>query len=174
MVPLIQNSVVHRNRWLRQEDFVDIIAVSQSAPGPIAINVAVFTGYWVRGVTGAIVAALGSALPSFLVILAVAYLMAGFAGHPLVQALFHGLRPAVLALIAMAAYNIARNTLKRPFHFVVAAGGVVAVAVFRWHPILLVAVAGLAGLAITRWDAGHPPAPAGVGSARRPSRGERA
>ncbi len=171
MIPLIQAAVVDKNRWLRQEDFVDIIAVSQSAPGPIAVNVAVFTGYWVRGAAGAVVAAAGSAIPSFLVILGVAYLLAGFASNPLVMALFRGLRPAVLALIATAAWTIAKSTLKRPFHLSVALGGLVAVVFLRWHPIVLLAVAGLAGLAVNGWDARRGAEP-GAGTSRRPSQGE--
>lgn len=170
MIPLIQAAVVDNNHWLRQEDFVDVIAVSQSAPGPIAVNVAVFTGYWVRGLTGAIVAAAGSAIPSFLVILGVAYLLAGFANNPLVLALFRGLRPAVLALIAAAAWTIAKSTIKRPFHLFVAMGGLVVVVLLHWHPIILLAVAGLAGLAITRWDARRS---TGAGAHhRRPTQGE--
>ena len=174
MIPLIQASVVDKSGWLTEDDFVDIIAVSQSAPGPIAINVAVFTGYWVRGLVGAMVATLGSALPSFLVILAVAFLMQGIANNPLVQAVFRGLRPGVLALIVGAAYGIAEKTLKRPIHFGIAAAGVLVVAVLHWHPVALVAAAGLAGLVITYWDSTRKAKGLKSGASPSASRGEQA
>ena len=77
MIPLIQKEIVGRG-WLRDEDFPDIIALSQAAPGILAVNISIFVGYKLRGTRGSLVATLGSVLPSFLIILSIAALFTGF------------------------------------------------------------------------------------------------
>ena len=99
MIPLIQHEVIHKRRWIEERDFLDLLTLAQTAPGPIALNTAVFVGYKRRGYMGALSAILGVIVPSFLVILIVAIFFASIRDNAYVDAAFKGMRPAVVALI---------------------------------------------------------------------------
>lgn len=99
MIPLIQHEVIHKRRWIEERDFLDLLTLAQTAPGPIALNTAVFVGYKRRGYLGALSAILGVIVPSFLVILVVAIFFASIRDNAYVDAAFKGMRPAVVALI---------------------------------------------------------------------------
>ncbi|MBR4952534.1 MAG: chromate transporter [Alistipes sp.] len=99
MIPLIQHEVIHRRGWIEERNFLDLLTLAQTAPGPIALNTAVFVGYKRRGYLGALSAILGVILPSFLVILVVAIFFASIRNNAYVDAAFKGMRPAVVALI---------------------------------------------------------------------------
>ena len=99
MIPLIQHEVIHRRRWIEERDFLDLLTLAQTAPGPIALNTAVFVGYKRRGYLGALSAIMGVIVPSFLVILVVAIFFASIRDNAYVDAAFKGMRPAVVALI---------------------------------------------------------------------------
>ena len=77
MIPIIQKEVVEKKGWIKEQDFLDVLAISQSAPGILAVNISIFLGYRLRGVKGSIVATLGSTLPSFTIILLIAMFFAG-------------------------------------------------------------------------------------------------
>lgn len=99
MIPLIQHEVIHKRRWIEERDFIDLLTLAQTAPGPIALNTAVFVGYKRRGYLGALSAIMGVIVPSFLVILIVAIFFASIRDNAYVDAAFKGMRPAVVALI---------------------------------------------------------------------------
>ena len=101
MVPVVEKEVVERRKWMTRDDFYDQFALAQSSPGPVVINTAVFVGYDRRGWVGSLVAAFGCALPSFLIILALALVIGRFRDNRYVSAAFKGLMPAVVALIAV-------------------------------------------------------------------------
>ena len=105
MLPLMQRELV--DAYLSKEDFLDVTAVAQSAPGIMAINVAFLVGYRLKGVWGAAFAACGAAAPSFVIILLVALFFRKFADNPLVVRIFKGVRPAVVALIMVPVFNLA-------------------------------------------------------------------
>lgn len=109
MVPIIENEMVGKRGWLTKEDFIDILAVAQSAPGILAINMSIFVGYKLRGVKGSIVSAFGTALPSFLIILTIAMFFSSFKDNPQVEKVFKGIRPGVVALIAAPVFNLGRS-----------------------------------------------------------------
>lgn len=109
MIPLIQREVVQVRKWMSPKEFIDMLALAQSAPGVIAINTAIFIGYKLKGVRGSIVTALGCALPSFVIILIIAMVFTDFKDNPLVERIFKGIRPAVVALIAAPLYNMAKS-----------------------------------------------------------------
>ena len=109
MIPLIETEVVEKRRWVTKEEFLDLIAIAQSCPGVFAINTSVFIGYKLRKLRGAISCALGTALPSFLIILLFATIFHQFEDNPVVAAMFRGIRPAVVALIAVPTFNMARQ-----------------------------------------------------------------
>lgn len=152
MIPLVQREVVEREEWIPQEEFLDLIALAQSAPGVIAINTAVFVGYKIAGWKGLIAAVLGAVLPSFCIILAIATCFTHFRDYPQVEAIFKGIRPAVVALIAAPLYKMGKSagvtwkTIALP----------VVAALLIWllgvSPILIVIVAILGGLIYTYYQ----------------------
>ena len=85
MVPLIENEIVTKRKWIAQEDFVDLLAISQSAPGILAVNISIFIGYKLRGIRGSIITALGTILPSFIIILAIALFFHNFKDNVIVS-----------------------------------------------------------------------------------------
>lgn len=109
MIPLIQKEVVDKKGWLKESEFVEMLAIAQSAPGPIALNTAIFVGYKARGVKGVIFSSLGTILPSFIVILLIAMLFTDFKDNPGVERVFKGIRPAVVALIAAPIYKMGKS-----------------------------------------------------------------
>ncbi|MBC2853879.1 chromate transporter [Cetobacterium sp. 2G large] len=109
MLPLMQD-VVFRQNWLTEQQFLDIIAISQVTPGPIAINTATFVGHQVAGIPGAFVATFSSALPSFIVILIVASIFYKIKDNPKKDLFFRGVKPVTLALISFAGIIIAKPT----------------------------------------------------------------
>lgn len=109
MIPLIQKEVVENKKWIDKNEFIDMLAMAQSAPGVMAINTAIFIGYKIRGFKGSLVTAFGTALPSFLIILLIAMVFTNFRENETVERIFKGIRPAVVALIAAPLYSMAKS-----------------------------------------------------------------
>ncbi len=109
MIPLIQREVVQVRKWIKPKEFIDMLALAQSAPGVISINTAIFIGYKLKGIRGSIVTAVGCALPSFVIILLIAMVFTNFKDNPVVERIFKGIRPAVVALVAAPLYNMAKS-----------------------------------------------------------------
>ena len=145
MIPLIENDVVERNGWLKKDEFLDLLAVAQSAPGVFAVNMAVFVGYKLCGKRGALAASFGCVLPSVVIILLIALFFRRFRHIEVVNNIFMGLRPVVVALIAVPVFNVAKSaklgwsTVWIP---VVAAFLIVALGV---SPIYVIIATGVAG-----------------------------
>jgi len=148
MIPLIQKEIIQAHAWLTMKEFMDIIAIAEMTPGPVAVNSATFVGYKLGGVAGAAAATVGVVFPSFVIIVVFATLFLKYKDAPAVKAVFKGLRPAVTALIAAAAISLIRAA------FVDVAGPVIAVAVlvgmfkFDLNPILAIVLAAVAGIVI--------------------------
>ena len=147
MISFIQNEVVFHHAWLSNAEFTDIVAVSQMTPGPIGINMATYTGYSATGSSwGAAIATLAVCLPSFIIMLLLANYFLKHQQTPSVQAVFKGLRPAIIGLIAAAALVLcnAENfvDIKSVLLFVLA---FVLTARYKLHPIKLILTAGLCG-----------------------------
>lgn len=98
MIPLIEREIVKR-QWMTKEDFMQMFAITQSLPGVFAVNISIFVGYRLRGFWGSLVCALGTILPSFVIILIIALFFDKFQDNPYVIRIFNGIRPAVVALI---------------------------------------------------------------------------
>ena len=109
MLPLIQREVVDRKAWIDEQEFLNMIALAQAAPGLIAVNSAIFIGWRVGGWKGVCGAVLGAVLPSFLIILAIAMVFQDWKELPAVEAAFKGIRPAVVALIAAPLFKMAKS-----------------------------------------------------------------
>ena len=125
MIPLIQREVVEKNKWLTDEDILDIIAIAESTPGPIAINSATFVGYKIAGVFGAMCCTLGVVLPSFVIILLVSFVLEQFEALEAVRFAFNGIRAGVLALILKALVNMYKKCPKGAVSYIVMAGAFV-------------------------------------------------
>ena len=139
MIPLISDEIIKR-KWLPEEDLPDIIALAQSAPGVLAVNMAIFTGYKIRGVKGSIAATLGSVLPSFLIILLIAMLFAGYKDNPVVIKIFKGIRPVVVSLILVPMINMARKGNKTWWAWAISALTLIMVAFLNFSPIYILLV----------------------------------
>ena len=109
MLPLIQREVVDRQGWIDEQEFLNMIALAQAAPGLIAVNSAIFIGWRIGGWRGVCGAVLGAVLPSFLIILAIAMVFQDWKELPAVEAAFKGVRPAVVALIAAPLFKLAKS-----------------------------------------------------------------
>lgn len=101
MIPLIEREVIDKRRWFEKEDFWNQFTIAQSLPGPFSLNTAVFVGYRMKGRLGAFVSVFGLVIPSFIIILLIAVYLTGFRENSVVEAAFKGIRPAVIALIAV-------------------------------------------------------------------------
>ena len=138
--------VVNKKGWLKESEFVEMMAIAQSAPGPIALNTAIFVGYKARGVKGVIFSSLGTILPSFIVILLIAIIFTDFKNNPGVERVFKGIRPAVVALIAAPLYKMGKSagiTRKTVIFPVIAA---ILVWQLNLSPIYIIIAAILGGL----------------------------
>ena len=109
MLPLIQREVVDRKGWIDEEEFLNMIALAQAAPGLIAVNSAIFIGWRIGGWRGVAGAVLGAVLPSFIIILAIATVFSEWKEQPAIEAAFKGIRPAVVALIAAPLVKMAKS-----------------------------------------------------------------
>lgn len=109
MIPLIERDVVEKNGWVSKEEFVDLLAIAQSSPGVFAVNISIFIGYKLRGVLGSVFSAIGNILPSVVIILFVALFFNSFRDNAIVNNIFMGLRPAVVALIAAPVFSVAKT-----------------------------------------------------------------
>ena len=109
MVPIMEAEIVSKNHWLTKEEFLDILAVSQATPGLFAVDMASHIGYKINGLKGAIAGAFGTILPSIVVILLIAFFFSAFKENVWVEAIFKGIRPAVVALIAMPVFSMAKS-----------------------------------------------------------------
>ncbi len=109
MIPLIQHEVINSRGWLTKEEFIELLTLAQAAPGPIALNTAVFVGYKQRGYLGSLASVLGVVIPSFMIILVVAIFFANMRQNQWVDAAFKGMRPAVVALIVAPIVGLTRG-----------------------------------------------------------------
>lgn len=152
MIPLIEREVIERRGWIAKGEFLELLTVAQSAPGPIALNTAVFVGYKVRGYLGAFASVLGVVIPSFVVILLVAIFFANIRENRVVDAAFKAMRPAVVALIVAPIIGLARTL--NVWLIAVSVGVAAAVWWLGFSPIYLLVAGAAAGVAWSVWSAG--------------------
>ena len=145
MIPIIESEVVEKHKWVSKEDFLDLIAIAQSCPGVFAINISIFIGYKLRRLKGAISAAVGTALPSLLIILLIAMFFHRFQDNPVVAAIFRGIRPAVVALIAVPTFNLAKSAKIGWATCWIPIAGALAIWLLGVSPILIILLAALGG-----------------------------
>lgn len=145
MVPLIENEIVTKRKWISKEDFIDLLAISQSAPGILAVNISIFIGYKLRGIKGSIVTALGTILPSFLIILAIALFFHRFQDNPIVERIFKGIRPAVVALIAAPTFSMAKSAKINRHTIIIPIISTLLIWLLGVSPVYIIILAGVGG-----------------------------
>ncbi len=150
MIPIIQREMSSRG-WIPDEELPDIVALSQSAPGVMAVNISIFAGYRLRGIKGSIAATLGSITPSFLIILAIAMFFTAFRDNIWVEKAFKGIRPVVISLIAVPMVNMARKACTTWWKWLLAVGTLALVAFLNVSPIYILLVVLVLGFSITYW-----------------------
>ncbi len=148
MIPVISREVVQNKKWITDEDVLDIVAIAESTPGPIAINTATFVGYKVAGFWGAAAATFGTVLPSFVIILIISFILDLFQSIKAVQYAFFGIRAGVLALLIKALVTMYKKCKKDAFSYIVMALSFVAVALFDIN--VLYVILGCAGLGLAK------------------------
>ena len=148
--------------WFTSADIADMIAISESTPGPIGINMSTYAGYTVAGILGGILASFSLALPSVIITLIIARFLAKFRGNELVEGAFYGLRPASIAMISVAGLNVAKIALVNFDAFAAGGGGlgeffiwkalILAVLIFigqkklKWSPVIFIGISALVGV----------------------------
>lgn len=164
MISMIQGEVVGRHHWMTNGEFTDIVAISQSTPGPIGINSATYVGYTslinagyapVWGALGSLIATFAVVLPSLILMLAISRFFMKYKNHPAVEHTFMGLRPAVIGLLAAASLLLmnAENFStpgQNPWQFFISVGlflfAFIGQQVYKMNPILLLVLCGFSGL----------------------------
>ncbi len=146
MIPLIDRQIVVQLGWLTPTQFIDIVAIAEMTPGPIAVNSATFVGFQKAGVLGSVTATIGVVLPSFLIVLALALLVQRFSQSAWLKAALGGIRPVVVGLIASAVWSVGKETLVDWQSWLLAGVMFVLLIRTRIHPILLIAISGVLGV----------------------------
>ena len=140
MIPLIQKETVEKKKWVSPEDIVDIVAIAESTPGPIAISASTFVGYRIAGVAGAALATIGVIVPSFIVIFVLSFVLRQFESITAVKYAFFGIRAGVLALIVNALISVYKQCPKKIISYIIMLGAFVAVAFLGVNVLLVIAV----------------------------------
>lgn len=146
MIPLIQREVCDNHKWLSDSDILDIIAIAESTPGPIAINSATFVGFKVAGFFGAAFATFGVVLPSFVIIAVLSKIISAFESVQAVKFAFMGIRAGVLALIVKALYTMYKQCSKNILSYLIAIAAFVVVAVFDVNVLVVIIGCAVVGL----------------------------
>lgn len=145
MLPLIEKEVVDNKKWVQEEEMIDIFAIVQSVPGVISINTSMFVGYKKAKLKGALCAAIGVILPSFLIILAIYYALSGIKDNIYLQKAFEGVRAGVTALIFLTAIKLTKKTIKSYISAIIAVIAFILMVFFEVHVILLIVAGGILG-----------------------------
>lgn len=154
MIPLIGKEVVDKKGWISEDEFTDLVALAQSAPGLLAVNASIFLGHRLKGIKGAAVATIGSTLPSFLMILLIAMVAKGYQDNETVIRIFKGVRPAVVALIAVPMIQMARKSNSCAADWCITAAALALVAFLEVSPIYILSAAILGGYVWARYREG--------------------
>lgn len=147
MLPFMEREVVEKKKWIDKDVLMDILVVSESTPGPIAINAATFIGTQTAGVLGSTFATFGVVLPSFLIILLLSACLDVVWTNSVVQYALRGVRAGVLALLAKSLWGLLKKCPKNAFSYILVAASFVAVAVFSVKVLIVIACGAVLGLA---------------------------
>lgn len=145
MVPLIEEEIVEKRKWIGKDDFIDLLAIAQSTPGILAVNISIFLGYKLRGFRGSLVTTMGTVLPSFFIILIIAMFFHNFKDNAVVERIFKGIRPAVVALIAAPTFSMAKSARINRYNIWIPVVSALIIWLFGFSPIWVIIIAGVGG-----------------------------
>lgn len=151
MIAAIKSELVAR-KWLNEEDFIDIITLAQTAPGLFAVNISILTGHKLRGTKGSVVATIGSCLPPFLIILLVAMFFTAFKDNEYVIRAFKGIRPVVVALIAVPLLDMFKSMNMRWWSWLIVLMSLMLVCIMNFSPIYILVCVIVIALFISWWN----------------------
>lgn len=151
MVPLIEAELVDKRKWISKEDFLDLMALAQTVPGIFAVNIAIFIGYKLRKFWGAFWMALGTIIPSFLIMLAIALFFQHFKRYQAVENIFKGIRPAVVALIAAPTFKMAKSAKINRYNIWIPVVSSLLIWCMGFSPIYVIILSGLGGYLYGRY-----------------------
>lgn len=146
MIPIIENETSKKRKWVSGEDLLDIVAISESTPGPIAICAASFIGYRVVGVIGAFMATLGVVLPSFVIIFLISIFLREFSSYDIVKYAFTGIRAGVLALIIKAVISMFKKAPKNILAYIIMAVSFALVVLFSTNVLVIILSSAVVGI----------------------------
>ncbi|MGL5868602.1 chromate transporter [Clostridium chrysemydis] len=145
MIPIIEKEVVEKNEWVSKDEFMDMLVVAQSLPGAMSVNTSIFIGYKIGGVLGAVMALLGVALPSFLIILLVATVFMQFRSNYYVNLAFKGISAAVPILVLTGVVSLAKGVDKNKRNIIIFVISLIALIIFKINPIVVIIIAAIFG-----------------------------
>jgi chromate transporter len=155
MIPLIEEEVVNKRKWIDREAFLELLAVAQTIPGVFAVNMSINIGYRMRKTRGAVTCALGCVLPSFLIILAIALFFHSFRDNKTMEAIFKGIRPAVVALIAAPCIKLARSARITLSNVWLPVGAALLIWLLGVSPVYIILAVGIGGYMYGRYVKPH-------------------
>lgn len=155
MIPLIEEEVVNKRKWIDREAFLELLAVAQTIPGVFAVNMSINIGYRMRKTRGAVTCALGCVLPSFLIILAIALFFHSFHDNKTMEAIFKGIRPAVVALIAAPCIKLARSARITLSNVWLPVGAALLIWLLGVSPVYIILAVGIGGYMYGRYVKPH-------------------
>lgn len=145
MIPLMEQEIVDKRKWLNKEEFMDTMSLAQSMPGVFAVNMATNIGFRTRGFVGAFTAIMGNVLMPILLILVLAIFFRQFSDNHVVESIFKGIRPAVVALIAAPVFNMAKTAKISWSNFWIPVAATLLIWLLGVSPVIIILVAGLGG-----------------------------
>ena len=150
MIPIIEEEVVNKRKWITKEEFMDILVVSQSFPGAMAVNCSTFVGYKIGGIIGGIMGLLGVVLPSFIIILIVAAFFMQFRNNYYVDLVFKGISAAVPILVLAGVISLSKGVEKNIRNGIIIVIALIALIFFRVNPVIVIIVAAIYGAVFLR------------------------
>lgn len=146
MVPLIEVEVVGKKKWIDKEEFLDTLVIAQSFPGALAVNTSIFIGYRIGGTIGAIMALLGTVLPSFFIIIFIASFFMQFRNNYYVDLAFKGISAAVPVLVLIAVVSLSKSIKKNYRNAILILITIVLISFFKIHPVIVILASGIYGV----------------------------
>ena len=153
MIALIENEFVEKKKWIEKDEFLDVAAIAESTPGPIAINAATYIGYKNSGIIGSIIATLGICIPSFVIIYAISLFFDAFLSFTLVAYAFKGIQICVIYLILTAGLKMLKQIKKSTFNVIIISLTLICMIVFslfavKFSTIFYILISGACGVAV--------------------------
>ena len=149
MLPLLQNTLINEKKWFTKEEFVDIVAVCQSLPGVVAINMATYVGYKKKGLIGSVVSTFGVTIPSFVMILIIARFIRSLGDNSIAMGAMAGLRAAALGMVVVALIQLMPAAIKNKWALLAAAAAFVLIAVLKVNTAYVILLFAVLGITVT-------------------------